>query len=224
MKLTIDLELFYEDLFKWPQLDFSFQYSYEQKYEHTEQTSVLEFGTGQGNSTKKICDLLKFHCVTRTPVHTFDSFQGLPKEKDKVPIFEKFKEGAYKFNITEEEIKKKCDYEDLFIHRTQFDKISDGIDVGKPFLIHIDCDIYQSTYEALDWCFRNKLIKKNTLIAFDEYRTQFLPLIGEELAFYEIVQRKYKAKVNEIFHYTYKDKDLGNEIRQNVFEIVGFNK
>ena len=213
---------FYEDLFRYPQLDFAFYYHYEHKLPFvSDESSVLEFGTGGGSSTKKICDLLKYYTIDRSPVFTIDSFQGLPKEKDGMELFSKFKEGSYKFDISDEEIKKKCDYDYLTIYRTKFDQLSNQLNVRIPFIIHIDCDLYQSTYDALDWCFRNNLVEPGCLIAFDEFWSTDTTG-GEGQAFGDICD-KYNVEFESVFYYCYLDKDTKQKITQEVYKITSIN-
>jgi len=59
--------------------------------------------------------------------------------------------------------------------------------------VDIDCDLYVSTYQALDWLFSNKLIVPGTLIGYDDWCLTNLGTAGESRAHNEIAQ-KYKVK------------------------------
>jgi hypothetical protein len=59
--------------------------------------------------------------------------------------------------------------------------------------VDIDCDLYVSTYQALDWLFSSKLIVPGTLIGYDDWCLTTLGTAGESRAHIEIA-RKYKVK------------------------------
>ncbi len=184
---------------------------------------VYEFGVYKGTSLKKICDYLKDNeCTVASPfVFGFDSFQGLPSESEGMEVFEKFTEGAYHFNFDVDPIdyiEAKVDYEFLYIIKSTFDNLTPACSIMFPaLLVHVDCDIYKSTLDALEFMFENKLIQVGTLVAYDEFRTT-ISLSGEEAAHIEMF-KKYNAGANEIWHYIYTDKQTGTPIRQSLFEV-----
>ena len=114
----------------------------------------FEFGVRYGRTTQVLAKHLK------TTVHGFDSFYGLPEKWGRIP------KGSYTTNgfvpTFETDV---VLWKGLFI-----DSIPDFLSKNKYFsikFIHVDCDLYQSTFDALD-----KLIShlvKGTIIVFDEY-------------------------------------------------------
>jgi hypothetical protein len=219
-----------QESLKWPQLDFAMRYIWENKFKYQSHPKkevrdlvcsnlgIIEFGVGSGSSLKKIGGYLKDNEFTYIHLMGYDSWEGLPAEKEGVELFPKFGEGTYKFDIDLASVVYKVDYTNLFLRKTTFDKIpnEDSERITIAALIHIDSDLYISAYDALDWCFKNNLVVEHTLIAFDEYYSVVDG--GEEKAFLDI-QEKYKFGSQEIFHYLYYDKDTKTAIRQNVMEI-----
>ena len=64
----------------------------------------------------------------------------------------------------------------------------------KPALfIDIDCDLYISTFQALDWMFMHELARPGTLICYDDWCLTHLGTAGESRAHNEI-SSKYKVQ------------------------------
>lgn len=209
---------------KYSQLDAAFQYMNENGRVGDD---FYEFGVYKGESLKKICDYVKSltNFKLSTPfVWGFDSFEGLEAEAEGMEVFEKFQKGAYKFDLTEDPIayiKRKVDYKHSIIIKSRFANLKSLPLVPTMFpatLIHIDCDLFSATIEALDFMFMYNLIVPGTLIAYDEFRST-KELAGEERA-HKVISSKYYVESDEVWHYTYKDRDNGQKIRQSVFEIT----
>jgi len=221
------------DSLKWPQINAAMLYIYDNEIiNNTSQPAILEFGTGAGNSTKKICDYLKANNWEHTWVFTFDSFDGLPYEDQNVKLFPKYTRGAYKLDKTDpiKYIKEKCEYPRLYVVHSDFETLytqklpqlweQDFTEVINPVLIHIDCDLYSSTRAVLSWLYQHKLIRKGLLLAYDEYQsTNSIFDGGESLAHYQFTASK-NIITDEIWRNTYYDKDNGQRIRQSVWEVV----
>jgi hypothetical protein len=217
---------------KWSQIHYSLQFMWENQAESDlyKFGSILEFGVGKGDSLKKICDYLynnNMYYYGRT-IMGFDSFEGLPDEAEGIPVNPKYVKGAYKYDLSTTDIYNKCNCKpELRLVKCMFDKIPDywAKYVNQTSLIHIDCDLYNSTLSALTWCFQNKVIVPGTLVAFDEYRSTLVTdgdLGGEEKAWHEIVT-KYNIKFEYIYQSKYLDKDTEIWITQTVVKILDWN-
>lgn len=71
-------------------------------------------------------------------------------------------------------------------------------DMKPAFYVDVDCDLYSSTVEALDFMFRNKLIVKGTILGFDDWGgTEGWQTAsdGESKAFVEMLD-KYQVKAH----------------------------
>ena len=62
--------------------------------------------------------------------------------------------------------------------------------------LQIDCDLYVSAYQALDWMLANKLVVAGTIIGYDDWTTGGEG--GEAQAHHEVVLGKYRATVAPI--------------------------
>lgn len=222
-----------QECLKWPQIDAAFRYIYDNpdKYNfynrmYRDEIGVIdcyEFGVCNGGSTKKICDYItKNNLIGYTSwVFGFDSFEGLPKEADGVDTFDKFKPGSYKSKYTPEEIKRSTQYAFCKIYKSWFNQLNHEHVRFPALLVHIDCDLYISTKHALEFLYKYELIKKNTLIAYDEFESTDRPELSGERKAHELYFGKDKPyQVDEIWHSIYYDKTTGQRIRQSVFEVL----
>ncbi len=219
---------------KWPQVHLGMKYLIENEFRydlgHEEDMTkfvrkplgIIEFGVGSGSSLAEISNYVLSSDLD-VYLMGYDSWEGLPREKDGIDLFPKYIEGAYKYEYDLKEIKYKIYNRNLHLRKCTFDKIpdEDANMINAAILIHIDSDLYISAYQALDWCFRNNLVIKHSIICFDEYQTVGNKG-GEYLAFKEICE-KYNPEWREIFHYIYQDKDTKTDVRQNCIEITKIN-
>lgn len=140
---------------------------------------IYEFGLYVGRTAQELHTNLKnlnchFNCY-----HGFDSFIGFPENNEG---YEQWATG--KFSIAEDY---KCNdvqqnmktwYNAVYNGFIPIDLIpgfygdlkDDIVKNMKPAaFIHIDSDLYQSAYDALDLLARNKLIIKNTILLYDDW-------------------------------------------------------
>jgi hypothetical protein len=171
---------------------------------------LYEFGVWGGGSMKTIADLYEKHnCVIRK-MFGFDSFQGLPEEKD--DLHAPWQAGEYnstklfKTEDINETIKKvyeiigSRDFNVVLIpgfwDKMLYDDLVEEHDMKSAGLINIDCDLYTSAYLALDFMFRTKLATKGTYIRYDDWGGTLLTSMeyqsGESRAHREI-QEKYNV-------------------------------
>jgi hypothetical protein len=139
--------------------------------------SVLEFGTSDGYSFVKLLYATRYlKLERRVIVHTFDSFEGMPKSADMrdrdwangddwVP-------GQFRGNF--EALEDYCSrrYSNYAIHRGYFENSIDSafvasLDEHPPILIWIDCDYYSSAKTILTRLIDR--IPNGAVIYFDEF-------------------------------------------------------
>ena len=149
-------------------------------------TDVYEFGVCTGAS---MCDIHRAFTTANRPYRKFfglDSFEGLPEETAE-PIYQDcWRKGCFDarkhfsvdsvdkcvskvYNILEEggltnPVLIPGFYEDVLT-----DDIVEQYDMGPAIYIDIDVDIYSSAITVLDFMFRNKLIRRGTLIGYDDW-------------------------------------------------------
>lgn len=221
-----------EDL-KFQQIEAAFRYIIDNKdiYKSNGLHDIYEFGVYKGASLQKISEFVNYNFredFDKHPlIYGFDSFKGLPKEQDDLSVFEKFSEGSYNASKDSDtpalDIYKNVFYSGLHIIQKSFDElnISDKYTMMRPaLLVHIDCDIYTSTKQALLWLFDNDLIAKNTLIAYDEFTVEGFEESSEKKAHNEVLNIYNEFSSIEVWHSNYNDKTNGKEVRQSIFRIV----
>lgn len=148
----------------------------------------------------------------------FDSFEGLPEEKNDPYSHKDWFPGAFSarelFKTTNrEEIIKRVfevigpwDFDIVlipgFYDKVLEDNLVERYEMKPVSYIDIDCDIYTSTYLALDFMFRNRLVRKNTLIGYDDWggtlETAKETMGGESRAHKEI-EEKYNVNFRLLY-------------------------
>lgn len=136
----------------------------------------------------------------------FDSFVGLPKESDKVWNNPEWPEGA--FNSLEvlgldsiesvmsslqqrwSKYKTKVELVPGFFSDSLTPELALSLQGKRASCVHVDCDIYQSTIEMMDWMFKYNLAMNDSIWRFDDWSSTPEWTAGESLAFLEIT-RKY---------------------------------
>jgi hypothetical protein len=147
---------------------------------------VLEFGVWRGTSIALIRKLLP----PRYSVFGFDSFEGLPEDWIGTPQ----KKGGFTANGEVPTIEGVRFYKGWFKDTLPVFLNEKGHD-GPIGLIHVDCDLYQSTHEVLYGL--EKRIVKGTILVFDEWIYNSDPKCNEheQKCFYEWANefgRKYE--------------------------------
>lgn len=166
-------------------------------------TDIQEWGVYRGESLLLLENLFYMHQLGVRQSFGFDSFEGLPAEDPNVEKFYVFTQGA--FGDVQKLYPIRGKYVKGWFNELTSEHIK-SLDMKPCKFIHIDCDLYISAYQALDFLFANQLAQPYTIIAFDEFKsTSTLMAGGESKAFYEISD-KYKIESTEIFRNEYTDR------------------
>jgi len=165
----------------------------------------LEFGVSHGTSLLLMHNELLRAKLNHVRLFGFDSFAGLPHDEEG-----EWEAGRFM-----------ADYEDvvqsLDTHRVDWkrvalvkgffgDTLTDALkakhDLGKVSLIMIDCDLYSSTKEALDFC--GPLILDEAVIFFDDWNPLAKVNKGEKRAFDEFLREnpEFEAVATDVYSYT----------------------
>mmetsp|Transcript_16458 Transcript_16458/g.40533 ORF Transcript_16458/g.40533 Transcript_16458/m.40533 type:complete len:367 (+) Transcript_16458:122-1222(+) len=108
----------------------------------------------------------------------FDSFEGLPPEASNVTMPADWTPGAFAFKdlmglLNRHGGPSRVHFFKGFYNDTLKNPEDMGQEAGrvmKPaFYVDIDADLYISTYQALDWMFKNKLVRVGTIIGYDDW-------------------------------------------------------
>lgn len=152
----------------------------------------LEFGVGSGKSISYMAE----H-GTDAEIYGFDSFMGLPEDW----IFSDTK--IYEMGAYSRDGKLPIIYFEnveliVGLFEDTLQKFCDSIQKDVAF-IHIDCDLYSSTFQVLDTLQKNNRIKEGTIILFDEFYNYQNFQDYEYKAFKDFVS-KYAIKYEWIAH------------------------
>lgn len=177
---------------------------------------VLEFGVLAGWSSRIFAETMR-DCMIMGNLHLYDSFAGLPEYdsvidrdsyeiagrniwSDKMKFPEEFV--ATLGGDLEQHIKAKLSTilrpERIQTHRGFYsESLKQPID-AKAALVHIDCDLYQSTVEVLDALYRDDVLQDGCVLMFDDWNcNKANPDFGERRAFREFLamQTRYAASL-----------------------------
>jgi hypothetical protein len=138
---------------------------------------IVELGVFKGGSAKLICAI-----KGKRHLHLFDTFEGMPKAGEDDII----KEGAFK-DTTVDNVKQYLrDYNNVFFYKGLFPETAGAIENRKISLLHLDVDIYKSTFEALHF-FYSRMSRGGLIISHD-YNSKSCP--GVKKAFDEFFKNK----------------------------------
>lgn len=105
---------------------------------------LAEVGVAEGGSAAVICEAKK-----EKTVHLFDTFEGLPElgEEDKGSAFIKGQYFAEYLRVK----KFFKQYSNVYIYKGLFPKSGEAIEDKKFSFVHLDVDLYKSTYDCLNF-------------------------------------------------------------------------
>lgn len=183
--------------------------------------SIFEFGTLGGDSSRHILLGLKSIGIPCKTFYAFDKFDGLPMEKAE-PIWEPSWDAEKRPEIyslkaraglstTEQCVQyvkghiATADRDvDVIVVPGLFSDVmnNDFMETHLPepaFIVSVDCDIYSSTIEALDWMFENKLVVPGTYFIYDDWGgTPHQNFDHGESRAHREVADKYKVKFKHL--------------------------
>jgi hypothetical protein len=163
---------------------------------------VYQFGVLRGNSIKYLLDREGHFGIRCNRIYGFDSFVGLPKEADDIPVFSDFGPGAFDLRqqfglqqpkqiaakITNEINDNRVTLISGFFSDLK-DKYVKKYGLLPADLVYLDADLYISTIQALRFLYYNRLLKNGCLLAYDEFT---VPGIndnhGEQKAHFEFLE------------------------------------
>ncbi|KKL84973.1 hypothetical protein LCGC14_1959350 [marine sediment metagenome] len=160
---------------------------------------IYQFGIRQGGSFKLIWDLLVAAKLNPNKVWGFDSFEGLPEsEADWTKGIYNAQEILKLSNTTEvvnhilstitPEQRKRSELIVGFYKDVLTSNLVVGKNMKPAIWIDIDVDLYSSAKEVLNFMASNKLIKKGTIIGYDDWGGTEEFKGGESLAHLEFCE------------------------------------
>ncbi len=168
---------------------------------------IAEFGTMSGMTarilSKGLLDLDVYGSVQKR-LHLFDSFKGFPDTNTRVDVDSPhvkagvWREGSCR-GVSVDQLAAICTQfvsrDRVEIYDGWFSETMPKIAAGTKFaLMHIDCDLYQSTIDVLDYAFEHGMVSEGAAIFFDDWNcNRANPEFGERKAWEEMVA-KYQIK------------------------------
>ncbi len=183
---------------------------------------IAEFGTASGFSAYTIARAMaiyrhiyakritQFSMPPKT-LHLFDSFHGLPRPRAAVDLASPYvqagvwQEGTYQV-LTEEELVALCasayDADKVLTYAGWFAETLERIQPQTKFaMLHLDCDLYQSSIEVLEHVFAENRIADGCVVFFDDWNTnRCSPLLGQRRAWRETLD-KHRVKFSDCGDY-----------------------
>ena len=180
--------------------------SVEYIYAASVEGDVAEFGVNSGVTAAVLARSMKHfdehnnNCTRQKKLHLFDSFQGLPRSINEVDLQSPHvasgtwgegtcmtalmgKDRVHEFCSSFFDVKRVAVYEGWF--SDTLCQISPDIRFA---LIHVDCDLYQSTKEVLWHCFSNQMLQNGSVVLFDDWNPNYAcPTLGQRRAWAEAV-------------------------------------
>jgi O-methyltransferase len=161
---------------------------------------VAEFGTMSGDTSVALAQAMSFcRDLGHTPkkLHLFDSFEGLPAITSKVDAQSQhvlsgaWGPGGCKMLGKAELLARLQPHlapERLVVHHGWYRDTVPKLPRSTRFgLVHVDCDLYQSTMDALEPLFANGHLAEGALILFDDWNcNRASPAHGERRAWAEL--------------------------------------
>lgn len=210
--------------------DMALQYSL---FFHGSQTwfqdyDLYEFGvyTGKGIGEKSqfIKKMLGPHASPRH-VWGFDSFEGVPRSKDNPSdgLFDVRKINNFtSWSDMELAILKNVEFSNAtlikgFYNETLNQQLVEKHGMKPAWYVNIDCDIYSSTLQALDWMFANQLMRPGTFVYYDD-------VLGNTK---DTGERKAHSDISDRYNVVWKqllrhNKFFDDEIVTYFYEVVSY--
>jgi len=164
---------------------------------------IAEFGTMTGATSKTILRALgNMTYLNPTPIrlHLFDSFQGLPAATSSVDkesphvISGVWGKGTCK-DLSKDQLIRECSKilpkERFVVYEGWFNETLPTISKEVKFgMIHLDCDLYQSILDVLDYCFFNNIVSEGAVLFFDDWNcNKSGPQYGARKAWQDMVEK-----------------------------------
>jgi tetratricopeptide (TPR) repeat protein len=181
---------------------------------------VLEFGVLGGFTARIAAETMRDLNIAKQ-LHLFDSFEGLPEYTSPVDAHSYDIEGRKLWSdrmrfsddfvaalgepIDQHIFSRLCDVlspERLFVYRGFYSQTLQKPPAVKAALLHVDCDLYQSTCEVLWRLFEADVLQDGSVVLFDDYNCfKASPYFGERRAFREFLEGQRKFEATPFFTY-----------------------
>lgn len=183
---------------------------------------VLEFGVLGGWSARIFSEIMR-DVFNLNDLHLFDSFEGLPEYasaidrnsyeiagrniwQDKMKFPDDFLKqfGQPHYEHIRDRLSEVIRPERIVIHRGFYSETLKAKLDNKAAVVHVDCDLYQSTKEVLDGLLAMEALQDGTVILFDDWNcNRANPNYGERRAWAEFLSSQSRFTASAWFTYGY---------------------
>ncbi len=179
----------------------------EYAYAADVQGDIAEFGTAWGVTASALAETManvdsdiRFRVDRPKTLHLFDSFEGLPRVENEVDAQSPHVQSGLWGpgtcgGVTKAKLVGMCaEYlaeARIRTHEGWFSDTLPKVSSDTRFaLMHIDCDLYESTVDVLDHCFSRGFVSEGAALFFDDWAcNRSMRELGEQRAWSEAVQR-----------------------------------
>ena len=178
------------------------------RVEASELGDYLEFGVYQGTSLMCMHQTLDEMGLERVRLFGFDSFAGLPQTAEEESAW-----SAGQFRSDLEFTRQRLDNAGVDWNRTLLiqgyfsetlnEETRREYGIERASVIMVDCDLYSSTKEVLDWCY--PLLSQETVFLFDDWDSTASDE-GEQRAFAELLQAHPELGAEELGSYSARSR------------------
>jgi O-methyltransferase len=180
---------------------------------------IVEFGTASGFTASVIArTMVEIKRKPRRTLWLFDSFEGLPEATSDTDLSNPHvKTGLWGkgmlTGISPEVLQKRVSsFLDPKLVRVEKGWFSDSVkripDDTRFAMIHVDCDLYQSTIDCLHPLFSRKLISQGCVIVFDDWNCgRANNQLGERRAWREIAH-EYNVEFEDFGHQSWAGRSF----------------
>ena len=173
---------------------------------------VAEFGTHTGRTAKVLAAAMKLYRADKR-ILLFDSFEGMPEathpvDKDnehvKLGVWGK---GQLK-GATPDDLRRSCGKfvppDSISVYKGWFsDSLPTVPKTTRYALLHVDCDLYASAMDVLDFVFKNNQVSQGAMIFFDDWNCNKASNDhGERKAWREVTER-YQVDAESMGNYSW---------------------
>jgi len=180
--------------------------------------SLVEFGVYRGGSLSDFGALYDEFGIEKK-FYGFDSFIGLPKETADTNNPDYWPEGA--FNDTDyNAVRNSLPFVNItpgFFQDSLTTEMANEIKKNEVGIFHIDCDLYTSTIQVLEWIVQNNLLVDGAILIYDDWGGHYYYKVGE----YECGEGKAHKEICEKYGLDFEFISC-DEIQNGYHEICIF--
>lgn len=182
----------------------------------------LEFGVCHGTSLKCMHQVLEELKLPNVRIFGFDSFEGLPDTAQEEGL-ENWEPGSFASPIGKTKLyltKNGIDWGKTFLIKGWYsDTLTENLKkehhITKASVIMVDCDIYSSSKESLDFC--KSLIKDTSIVFFDDWYAGGAAEknVGQKKALDEFLVENANFKVEDYGTYS-----IGKRVNGQIYKFT----